>query len=493
MNRTTRKTLAPRGVLQLGKAVCFAFVLCVAAAVSATAQTYTTLVNFNVANGGEPGYNALVQGLDGNLYGTTSLGGNVSCNAPYGCGTVFKMTPAGVLTTLHSFCTEANCADGAGAIDGLLLGTDGNFYGTAGGGAHTNASRCPSGCGIIFKITPAGKLTTLYNFCAQTNCTDGLGPVGGLVQGTDGNLYGTTAEGGTGPCTIGCGTVFKITPSGVLSTLHSFNITDGWYPYAALIQATDGSFYGTTFEGGGNQDCDDQGYPSCGTVFKITPAGVLTTLHSFVFTDGANPWAPLLQEADGTFSGTTSLGGIVTSEGCTQGCGTVFKIKSNGAFTTLHTFVGSFAGGPVGGLIQATDGAFYGAAGIIFMPLPYTVFENTPASSTLVQATSGIFYGTTYGGGFDVDDGTAFSFDLGLGPFVTTLPTVRKVGQHVTILGSGLTGATSVSFNGRPAVFSVVSATEITTTVPRGATTGPVTVATPVGALTSNISFRVTK
>jgi uncharacterized repeat protein (TIGR03803 family) len=194
------------------------------------------------------------------------------------------------------------------------------------------------GCGTLFKITPRGTLTTLYNFCSQSGCADGQIPVGPLVQGTDGNLYGTTGAGGTGPCSSGCGTVFKITPSGALTTLHSFDLTDGDGPNGGLIQATDGNFYGTTSSGGTNNSNCNSG--SCGTVFKMTPTGTLTTLYRFDYTDGANPEAALIQANDGNFYGTTS--------------GTIFKITPTGTLTTLHTGVDANA------LIQDTNGTFYG-------------------------------------------------------------------------------------------------------------------------------------
>ena len=164
-----------------------------------------------------------------------------------------------------------------------MQATDENFYGTTNGlGA--------AGEGTVFKITPRGKLSTLYSFCSKPACTDGANPEAGLVQGADGNFYGTTS--GTycycqGP---GCDTVFKITPGGKLTTLHSFGANEG-LPYAGLIQATDGDLYGTTFYGGYRPmpmtgDCAQYG---CGTGFKITAAGKLTTLHSFKVAHGSNP------------------------------------------------------------------------------------------------------------------------------------------------------------------------------------------------------------
>jgi len=151
-----------------------------------------------------------VQASDGNFYGTTFRGG------ANGYGMVFKITPGGTLITLHSF----NGTDGSYSQAGLVQATDGNFYGTTSGGG-TNCY--PYECGTVFKITPNGTLTTLYNFCSQSNCSDGDNPTAALVQATDGNFYGTTEGGGaSGNCgSHGCGTLFKITPGGMLPTVHA--------------------------------------------------------------------------------------------------------------------------------------------------------------------------------------------------------------------------------------------------------------------------------
>jgi len=262
------------------------------------------------------------------------------------------------------------------------------------------------------------------------------------VQATNGNFYGTTEIGGAD----GYGTVFKITPKGALTTLYSFcaqlNCTDGATPYAGLVQATNGNFYGTTFNGGAD------GY---GTVFRITSRGTLRTLHSFDGTDGASPIAGLVQATNGNFYGTTEIGRA-------NGEGTVFEITPRGTLTTLHSFAGADGAFPFAGLAQDTDGNFYG---------------------------------TAYQGG-TANDGTVFSLSVGLGPFVETLPTSGKVGAKVIVLGTNLTGATSVTFNGTAATFTVVGNSEITTTVPTGATTGTVEVTTPKGTLQSNVPFRVT-
>ncbi len=486
-----------------------AFVVLVVCAAAATlkAQTLTTLFSFDGADGSSP-VNGLVQGTDGNLYGTTTLGGL------NGEGTVFKISPSGALTTIYNFCSQPNCADGAEPLDELSEGLDGNFYGiTYLGGAYGGCYF--GGCGTVFKITSSGQLTTLHNFCSLADCADGNEPYAGLALGPGGDFYGTTSYGGANnpPCSeAGCGTVFKITPSGTLTTLYNFcsqsGCTDGFEPQARLVQGTNGSFYGTTVYGGVAQP-----YP--GTVFKITSTGELTTLYTFCSqtncADGNGPSQVLIQATDGNFYSVTNGGG---SSSCTYGCGTVFKMTPAGTLTTLYTFCtegGSCPDGsePKSGLLQATDGNLYGTTyyggssgdGTIF-EIPTTGgtlstlvnFDSSngaePYLGALLQDTNGLIYGTTTEGGL-YGDGTVFGLSVGLGPFVETEPTSGNVGAPVKILGTNLVGATSVTFNGTAATFTVKSSSLITTTVPTGATTGYVQVITPHGTLKSNVVFRV--
>ena len=414
-----------RGVLVLMAVL----VLAVITTQAAQAQTFTTLHSFEGTDGYEP-LAGLIQATNGSFYGTTQGAGATD-------GTVFKVTLSGTLTTLHSF----DGADGdSPQFSALVQASDGNLYGTTNlGGAYTCLiSGVNYGCGTVFKITPGGTLTTLHSF----DGTDGEYPDAGLVQAIDGNLYGTTSGGGTN----GDGTVFKITPSGTLTTLYSFTDgADGGVPFAGLIQAADGNFYGTAGGFGAS------GY---GTVFKITPTGTLTTLHSFDDAEGFYVLTALVQANDGNFYGTNYWGGA-------NSVGTVFKITPGGTLTTLYNFC------PQSGCTDGSSGV------------------------GLVQDTNGTFYGTTASGGTD-NDGTVFSLSVGLGPFVETRPTSGKVGAAVKILGSNLTGATSVTFNGTAATFTVVSKSEITTTVPTGATTGTVEVTVSGHTLKSNTKFRVT-
>ena len=314
------------GIVSLVRRVSMIASLCAAIAVVSLAQTFTTAFSFDGANGAYP-YAGLVQGANGELYGTTAFGG------AYGFGTVFKITPNGTLTSLYSFCSLANCADGSVPYTGLIQAADGDLYGTTVGGAQNG--------GTVFKVTPSGTLTTLYSFCSLTNCTDGYYPSGALVQVANGGIYGTTSGGGA----QASGTVFKITHSGTVATVYSF---------CSLANCADGG--------------------------------------------GAH------------------------------------------------------------GLVQVTDGKLYGTT-------PYT--NSVPG------------------------DGTVFSLSVGLGPFVEPQRTSGAVGSIIKILGTDLTGAKRVAFNGTAAAFTVVSASLITATVPPGATTGAIQVVTPRGALSSNLPFRV--
>src|ERR1039457_6747471 len=311
-------------------------------------------------------------------------------------------------------------------------------------------------CAATAITLPAQTFTTLHSF----DGTDGATPLAGLVQATNGDGYGTTSQGGANVCAdfSNCGTVFRITPSGTLTTLYSFcaqsGCADGYYPYDTPVQASNGDFYGTTPGGGANS--------YGGTVFKITPSGTLTTLYSFcsqgsypICPDGAQPFAGLRQAADGDLYGTTQFGGA-NSYG-----GTVFKITSSGTLTTLYSFC-SQSGCPDG------TGPYPG----------------------LVQDTNGDFYGTTFSGG-SACDGTVCRLSVGLGAFVKMRPPFGEVGAAVKILGTNLTGATSVSFTGTAAVFTVVSPSLITTTVPAGASSGKVQVVTTSGTLSSIAVFRV--
>jgi len=424
--------------------------------------TETTLYNFcsqpNCADGSGPSEQngVLTLGASGDLYGTTQ-GQGTATPPTAGYGTIFRITPGGELSTLYTFCGP-NCGDQRVPWAGVARGPDGNFYGVTDEGGNSNmlcigSVDFPFSCGLAYKITPEGAFSVIYNFCSLENCADGSNPNTQLIVGIDGNLYGITQSGGTNSA----GTVFKLTLGGKLTTLYSFTVSpcgNGNGVCAPLAQADNGNVYGMSAQGGTN---------GAGIFFELTPSGTFTPLYNFCSqancADGANP-AGFVLGSDGNFYGVANLAFFNL-------CGTLFKVTAKGALTTLYPFAGTFPGGPDGcqpaGLVQHTNGTFYGEA--------------------------------TYGGANDgcpsVTCGTLFSLSAGLKPFVRTLELFGKVGSTVQILGDNLTSATAVSFDGTAAAFTVKSPTLITATVPTGATSGFVTVTTPTRTLKSNVRFRI--
>ena len=445
---------------------------------SSPAQTVGTIHTFNGSNGETPGVVVLTQGRDGWLYGTTCLGG------ADGLGVVFKQSPAGAQNVLlHSFAgPEGSCPNG-----GLSLGTDGNYYGTAvQGGAN--------GYGTIFKTSPAGNLTVLYNF---TGGTDGEYPSAPPIQASDGNYYGSTIEVDPEESTI-----YKMAPSGSLSTIYTSSAADGWFIQSALLQGTDGYLYATATLGGAEE---------CGALLKITTSGRLISNYSFhCGAMGLSPIGTLTQDGDGNLYGTTLNGGTHAN------AGTIFKIDNMlRSITILYDFGATSEDGRGGytGLAFGTDGYLYGGtsiggtagAGALYKVSTsgiYTQLFSFPnlggqngqsPEAALVQDTDGIFYGVTEYGGLD-GDGSVYSLNVGLGPFITFVKSQGRIGAQVQILGQGLGGSTAATFNGVAATeFTVVSDTFMTAVVPSGATTGPVVVTTPSGTVTSNMNFRISE
>ena len=301
------------------------------------AGTLTTLYSFTGSTDGGDPEAGLVHGSDSNFYGTTFVGGTNNE------GTVFQISSNGVFASLHSF---TGGADGGRPLAGLVQGSDGDFYGTTSRGGANDT-------GTVFKISFAGTLTTLHSF---TGVDDGATPEAGLVQGSDGNFYGTAFLGGTNDD----GTVFQISSNGVFTTLHQFDKRiDGRNPEAALVQSSDGDFFGTTRTGGAHND---------GTLFKISSTGTFTTLFHFSGSDGSSPRAALIQAADGFFYGTTFVGA--------NNVGTLFQVNTNGVLTTLYKFAGGTDGGaPYAGLVEGADGYFYGTTGFGGSGLNGTVFR----------------------------------------------------------------------------------------------------------------------
>jgi uncharacterized repeat protein (TIGR03803 family) len=447
---------------------------------AATAQTVSTLHNFDGTHGATPQYGALTQGRDGKLYGTTSAGG------PYMFGVIFRLsTTPGQGTVLY----DMKLHDDIGADPGLnpILASDGNYYGAAQlGGSYGY------GYGAIYRITPSGVVSAVYDF---TGGADGILP-SAPMQGQDDNLWGVSY--GIFQNTYN---LFKVTRAGAYSTVFTSNQIASFA--APPYQDSAGYLYLAAYSGTDFQ---------CGAIMKLTTAGVWLNSHIFdcYATDGANPFFPPIQAADGNFYGTTPNGGE-------WGVGVLYRIDGKtGDFTVLHQF-NSFSGDgrlPYAGVIQGSDGNFYGVtyeggangAGSLYQYTPSGVYNQiysfpVPASrysssqqpvATLLQHTNGKFYGTASFG--SNSHGSIYVLDMGLAPFITFVRPQGHPGATAQILGQSLTGASSVTFSGVSATsFSVVSDTYLTAVVPTGATTGPVVVTTPSGALTSNVNFKITK
>jgi uncharacterized repeat protein (TIGR03803 family) len=387
----------------------------------AGAQILTTLWQFggNPSNGANPEA-GLVQGTDGNFYGTSYSGGT------NGLGTVFRISSAGTLVLLWQFGTSPS--NGANPDAGLVQGRDGSFYGTTQNGGTNSA-------GTVFRITTNGSLTTLWQF--GIGVTNGVNPEAGLMQAIDGNLYGTTIGGGTN----GNGTVFRITTNGNLTTLYQFGgyFTNSVQPQAGLVQGNDSNLYGTTIGGGTNDD---------GTVFRITTNGNLTTLWQFGSgpTNGIGPSGGLIMGADGNLYGATVAGG-------TNNDGTVFRITTNGNLTTLWQFGVVAANGvnPSGNLLQGSDSNFYGTAGGGGTNNAGTVFRISSEGTFttlwqfgrnatnglvpgagLVQGSDGDFYGTTTGGGTN-SEGSVFKLIVPLSPPANQISAIHPSGTNIVI------------------------------------------------------------
>ena len=472
-------------------------------AVSAQAQTLNYFADLSAGNGWEP-YASVVQGTDGNFYGA-GTGGIYG-----GGGNMFRMTPTGEVTSFYKFCSLPDCADGGSLLYAPVVGTDGNLYGAAAGGGGSGL--LGEAGGTIFRMTLDGKLTVVYKFCSLSNCTDGQEP-NGIILGSDGNFYGTTVYGGVGDG--GPGVIFKVTPDGTYTRLHAFcaeaNCADGEKPFFPPVEGNDGNFYGVAGNTGGG-----------GVFYKVTSSGEYSVIYNFCDStkgdcpDGSYPYA-IVKDAEGNFVGTACCGSTEY--------GVVFKITPAGHYTVIHHFAPETLGSPSTPLILGSDGNLYGTlmgggSGSWVYPFRGGIYEITSKGGfkalygfcpscnhsgfnlldPLFQGTDGNFYGTTaYGGvggthGEAFGFGTVFQFSNGLSPFVRPTPAAAKAGASVIILGYGLTGASSVTFNGEPATFTVESDTYIRATVPAGATTGKVSVVTASsGTLNSSPQFLVTK
>jgi uncharacterized repeat protein (TIGR03803 family) len=410
------------------------------------AGTFTLLTGIPQSEG--QGCNGLVLGTDGNFYGTCFGGGNNGNST----GTFIKVTPAGTLTVLHFFdgSTVSVNPDGCYPVGVPLQASDGNFYGTAQSCGEDSHGLIASG--MAYKITPAGVFTALHGF--DGGATDGAQPTGTLIQGSDGNLWGTTNQGGQ----TGSGTIFKMTLAGAVTVLYQFSGcgtgTIGCNPYAGLVQGTDGNYYGVAEGGGTNGQ---------GIVFRVAPSGVLTVLHNFNETvdNGGYPRLPLTLGTDGNFYGVAT--------GCAGGgcsAADIFKITSKGVFTDLYDFPNAHNNNnslPYSPLLLGTNGTFY--------------------STTEMDGTSGTGSSNT---------GTFFSLADGQKAFIVLQESSGKVGSKIGILGQGFSAASVVKFNGvTVTAVTRTGTTFLTATVPAGATDGFVTVTTGATTLTSSKKFVV--
>ena len=442
------------------------------------AQTVTTVFDFANVPGTSLPVGPLAQGRDGEYYGITYY------------GTVFKVSASGTYTQVATMTsTEGQ------ACNGLILATDGNFYGTCfNGGDNGNST------GTFFKVTPTGTVTVLHNFDGTfSGTTDGCYPAGVPVQASDGNFYGTTQLCGVNDA----GILYKITLSGTETVVHAFSSsTDGSQPMGALIVGSDGNLWGTT---------NTSGVDNAGTVFRTSLTGTFKTIYNFTgctATTSCAPHAGLIQGTDGNYYGTTEQGGANNE-------GTVFKVTSGGVFTLLHSFsvTGDNGAYPVEPLAQGTDGILYGVGtdcfgggcspADLFQVTTKGVFtdvynfpdfggnSNSDPYSPLLLSTTGTFYGTTYEGGTS-NAGTVYSLANGQSAFIALQQSIGKEGSSVNIFGQGFSSSSVVKFGGTAATkITRTGSTFIQTTVPAGALTGLVTVTSGSTTLSSLKTFKV--
>jgi uncharacterized repeat protein (TIGR03803 family) len=448
--------------------------LACALATATHAQTYKLVLTFDGQPTSGPFYpEVIAQSRGGYLITTSNHSG--ATGLP---GEVFRVTTTGELTVLHTFSS----AEPSYPLGGLTLGLDGLFYGTNEEGGASNR-------GSVFKMTSEGDIKTLHEFGGGA---DGF-PYAPPVLSTDGDYYGTTFGQSYDSSNPNNGTIYKIDSAGKYTRLHVLSLSDGINPGSPLVQsATDLWFYGTA-QGGGTTNR--------GTIFRINATGHFEVVHNFGGADGATPGA-LIQANDGNFYGATSTGGAYND-------GVIFKMTPSYQVTVLYNFTDTTGSRQVGVLLQGSDGYLYGTSssggtndeGELFRISTsggdFTVLHSFHPSSgilpaSLLQQTNGFFYGDTYEGGSGEGWGVFFRLDMGLPPFVTYLNTYGKVGTTVDLLGDGFTTASQVLFNGVAATeISDVENTFMKVVVPAGATTGPITVTTTKGTLTSNKVFVV--
>ena len=416
-------------------ALCFA-VLALVPMPSRAENITITIFPLSGTNGNFP-RGQVMQARDGNFYGTCRNGGATTNadqfgSAGYGC--VYKMTPDGTITALASFYGT----NGMHPWAGLVEGDDGNLYGTTyDGGAYpgTGAFGGP-GAGTIFRVTPTGTLTTLLSFWA----TNGANPVAGLTKGPDGVLYGTTRSGGSGfgdpssSNSFGCGTLFKITTNGNFTSLYSFTCgLDGYWPFENLTLASDGNFYGLI-------SVDSPGLKGDSRVFRLSPDGVVTAIAPANALIGSCTGNPLIETRDGQLCGASFTGG-------TNQLGGVYQVSLSGAETMLTSFTES--GACFGSVVQGTDGSIYGVRGnatVVRIRLDGSYETLLSLSSKyfisgLIQGRDGNLYGT--GGGYDAATQAGFVFRVSVASVAAPkLAPPSKSGNSVGLSWSAIPGRT---------------------------------------------------
>jgi uncharacterized repeat protein (TIGR03803 family) len=441
----------------------------------------------------------IIQASDGNFYGGAQVTDEGVSN-PQG-GTLFKLTPAGQFTRLFTFTPNSSgqFLNGNNPVDGFVEANDGFLYGTTFNGGKQND-------GVLFRISKTGTgFKVLHNFCSSANCADGTIP-NGLLLGQDGNLYGTTLEGGSSvsPCpSSGCGTIFRFEPTtGTFTVLHRLTaVADGVQPLG-MIQASNGNFYGVS------QGLDVDSFNE--DIFQFTPAGEFTVqFKSVLFDIGISG---LAQGANGNLYG--------AFESITAGEINFFEVSANGtgfvAFAPFTTLAGTIN---IPSLFLASDGNLWDTNftdtaaplgsvfsinpqdGEVLQTLPFDGANGNQPETGVIQAADGKIVGTTElggtisGGGQKFADGTVWTLDAGLPPPVPAIallnPTSGSVGSTVLINGNNFVGTTQVSFNGVSASFKVLNIHFISATVPAGATTGPITVTNGGGSVSSTQPFTV--
>lgn len=461
------------------------------------------LTELNGTTGTYP-YGGVTLGADGNFYGTTSLGGT------NGFGTVFKVTSAGVLTVLHNF---TGGADGSEPISPPVLANDGNYYGVTAGSESASAS-------TLYKITPSGVYSQVHIFTTAEGSVCEFS-----LLGSDGNLYGGCESGGSS----NGGTAYKVSTAGKVTVLHNFTTSDGTSPGLPMAQGSDGNYYGVAYQGGAS---------NFGTVWRVSATGVFKKLHDFTGgADGASPVGGLTLGTDGLLYGAATGGGISSNPACNNNCGVLYKITNAGVLTTLYSFDSTTGSYPQESLMLDTNGKLYsitysGGAfnnGSFFsLDVGLAAFARLVNGSAKVAAKIGILgqgfssatvvkfagvqattvtrTGSTYltvtvptgalSGSVTVTTGATTltsNTNFNVLPTVASFtPSSGPVGTVVTINGTGLTQTTAVTFNTTVATaFTVISDSQITATVPTGATTGKIKVTTKGGSATSTTSFTV--